>query len=109
MSIHPEAPQVVVYTKPRNCVKCDATKRLLRKLEVPFVEVDITADTAARNRIVSLGYAVAPVVTVGDMHWGDHRDTKIRQLDTILRNWEPHDGETLAHKFLESETAPAAV
>ena len=42
---------ITVYTKPA-CVQCEATKRLLTKLDLEYNTVDITEDTVACGRVV---------------------------------------------------------
>lgn len=70
---------VTVYTKP-NCVQCTATKRALTKAGIAFDLVDITADDAARDYVVSLGYQQAPVVVTADDHWSGFRPERIKAL-----------------------------
>lgn len=71
---------VVVYTKPR-CPQCDATKRKLDRSRVPYDSVDVTADPAARETVLKLGYTALPVV-VGDdgSHWSGFRPDKLDAL-----------------------------
>lgn len=74
-------PDITVYTKPA-CVQCNATKRALTKNNIPFKTVDVTEDEAAYNFVVSLGYAAAPVVVVGDAeaHWSGYQPDRINEL-----------------------------
>ena len=72
-------PTVTVYTKPA-CVQCNATYKALEKAGIPYETVDITEDTAARDRLLSLGYKQAPVVVAGDNHWSGFRPDRIKAL-----------------------------
>lgn len=71
---------VVVYTKP-GCPQCTATKRSLDRSRVPYDSVDVTADPAARETVLALGYTTLPVV-VGDdgQHWAGFRPDRITAL-----------------------------
>lgn len=70
---------ITVYSKP-SCVQCTATYRSLDKLSLPYTVVDIAADPAAREYVMSLGYLQAPVVVVDDEHWSGYRPGKIAAL-----------------------------
>lgn len=68
---------IVVYTKP-GCPQCDATKRKLTGLHVPYRTVDVTGDPAARETVLALGYTTLPVV-IGDdgSHWAGFRPDRL--------------------------------
>ena len=70
---------IVVYTKPA-CVQCDATKRLLTKLDLDFDTVDITEDSAAFDMLIAKGFQAAPVVNAGDDWWAGFNPEKINGL-----------------------------
>jgi glutaredoxin-like protein NrdH len=71
--------RVTVYTKPA-CVQCTATGRALDKAQVDYDVVDISADPAARDYVMALGYLQAPVVVVDETtHWSGFRPDHIRQ------------------------------
>lgn len=70
---------VIVYTKP-NCPQCEATKRALVKNGIVHELIDVTVDTAARDRVLALGYLQAPVVVAGDDHWAGFRPDRISAL-----------------------------
>lgn len=70
---------ITVYTKPA-CVQCDATKRLLNKLELDYDTVDITEDATALEMILSKGFQAAPVVNAGDDWWSGFNPEKINGL-----------------------------
>ena len=63
---------VTLYSKPA-CVQCDATKRRLDKLGVPYVTVDVTEDPKALAKILAWGYQQVPVVDTGTAHWSGYR------------------------------------
>jgi glutaredoxin-like protein NrdH len=70
---------VTVYSLP-SCVQCDSTKRLLKRENIAFNEVDLSEDAAAMELVRSLGYQAAPVVIAGDKHWSGFRMDQIMQL-----------------------------
>jgi glutaredoxin-like protein NrdH len=71
---------ITVYTKPA-CVQCDAVVKTLEKLELNFRKVDITADPAARDYVMALGYLSAPVVVAdADTHFSGYRPDRINAL-----------------------------
>lgn len=70
---------VTVYTKP-GCVQCTATFRALDKAGVAFEAVDLSEDPAALDFVMALGYLQAPVVIVGDDHWGGYRPERLRMI-----------------------------
>mgnify|MGYP000835500042 CR=1 FL=1 len=63
---------VTVFTKP-HCPQCDATKRQLTKLGVPFETVDLTQNP-------STGFQQAPVVITPDNSWTGYRPDLIREV-----------------------------
>jgi len=68
-----------VYTLP-SCVQCDSTKRLLKRENIEYNEVDLSQDEEAMNTVRSLGYSAAPVVISGDQHWSGFKMDKILAL-----------------------------
>jgi glutaredoxin-like protein NrdH len=70
---------ITVYTKP-SCVQCDATKRMMDKLNIKYSTVDITVDTEAFDMIVSKGFKAAPVVITDDDAWSGFNPDKISEL-----------------------------
>lgn len=69
---------MTVYTKD-NCVQCNATKRLLNKLDIPYTEVNVDNDSDAREFIKGLGFLQAPVVVTDSDAWGGYNPDKIRE------------------------------
>lgn len=74
---------VTVYTKPA-CVQCNATYRALDKKGITYKSVDISADPAALEHVLSLGYQQAPVVITDADHWSGFRPDKIEELAESL-------------------------
>ncbi|WP_078279328.1 glutaredoxin family protein [Mycobacteroides franklinii] len=73
-------PAILVYTK-SDCPQCDATKRNLDRLHVPYRAVDVEADPAARDEVLALGYHAVPVVLLPNgRHWSGFRPDKIVAL-----------------------------
>jgi glutaredoxin-like protein NrdH len=75
---------LTVYTTGPGCQCCKLTKALLARRGVPFTEVDIRQQSAARQYVVDeLGYTEAPVVVVDEHdHWSGFRPD---QIDRIAR------------------------
>lgn len=79
---------VTVYTTGTDSEPCKMTTDVLTKRGVPFTEVDIRENAAARVYVTEeLGYTAAPVVVVedgtGEDHWCDFRPD---QIGRIARN-----------------------
>lgn len=70
---------VTVYTKP-SCVQCDATKRLMDKLDISYDTIDITQDIGALDKIVGMGFKAAPVVITDNDAWSGFNPEKINGL-----------------------------
>ena len=70
---------VTVYTKP-SCVQCDATKRMMDKLNIEYSTVDITIDTEAFEMVMSKGFKSAPVVITDNDAWAGFNPDKISGL-----------------------------
>ncbi|MEM2962010.1 MAG: glutaredoxin domain-containing protein [Candidatus Bathyarchaeia archaeon] len=73
---------ILIYTTP-TCPYCHAAKNFLRKLGVPFKEVDVSADPkAARDLIVKSGQMGVPVLDLdGEIIIGFDRDSIISALE----------------------------
>lgn len=72
---------VTVYTKPL-CPQCEQTKKLLTSKGIPFVTRDVTADPAALDVVLALGYTSAPVVVADGEHWSGFRLDRLKALAT---------------------------
>jgi glutaredoxin-like protein NrdH len=70
---------ITVYSKPA-CVQCTATTRALDARGIAYHVIDLTADEAAMERVVAMGYRQAPVVVAGDAHWAGFRPDMIGRL-----------------------------
>lgn len=70
---------IIVYTKPA-CVQCDATKRSLDKLNLPYSTVDVTVDMEAFEMLVNKGFKAMPVVNAGNEWWSGFNPDKINGL-----------------------------
>ena len=70
---------ITVYSKPF-CVQCDATKRALNKVGIPYDIVDITEDADALATVKSMGYVQAPVVVTSEDHWSGFRPEKLKTI-----------------------------
>ena len=71
---------ITIYTKPA-CVQCTATKKAFDMQGIAYDLVDISADPAARDYVMALGYLSAPVVVAGDQHWSGFRPDHIKALN----------------------------
>ncbi|SBS79037.1 Glutaredoxin-like protein NrdH [uncultured Mycobacterium sp.] len=73
---------ITVYTKPA-CVQCKAVFRALDKAGIDYQPVDISADSDARDFVMSLGYLQAPVVYAGpDNHHSGFRPDALKSMVT---------------------------
>jgi len=66
---------VTIYTT-SSCVFCLRAKDYLKAKGVPYQEVDVTGDDAARARLVerSNGQRTVPQIFVGEVHVGGYTD-----------------------------------
>lgn len=76
---------VTVYSTGPSCARCTMTKSALAKRGVPFIEVDLREQPAAREYVTEdLGYTEAPVVVVedgtGQDHWSGFRIDQIERV-----------------------------
>lgn len=72
---------ITLYTKPR-CVQCDATKKALGRAGLNYVEVDLTQDDQALQKVLDMGFQAAPVVMAGEDAWSGFRPDKIKNIAT---------------------------
>ena len=70
---------VLVYVKPQ-CVQCDQTKRILDREGVEYSTIDITQDSEALEKILSMGFKSAPVVITEEDSWAGFNPDKINKL-----------------------------
>jgi glutaredoxin 3 len=82
---------VRIYTT-TYCGFCAQAKALLRQKGVAYKEIDVTADDAAREKLVELsgGLRTVPQIWVGDLHVGGYSDLAALdrggKLDEMLRS-----------------------
>lgn len=70
---------IKVFSAP-HCSACDTTKRVLRKANLPFTEVDVTADESAMAQCKDMGFSELPVVIAGSESWSGFRYEMLRKL-----------------------------
>lgn len=70
---------VVVYTK-SHCPQCDATKRRMDRLRIPYrtVNLDENPDTVAM--LTARGFRQTPIVEAGSDTWSGYRPDLIDRL-----------------------------
>lgn len=73
---------VQLFTKP-NCQPCKATKRVLNSKGVPYEEIDISTNEAAREKIKGLGFMQAPVIITDDDSWSGFNPAKLGALASV--------------------------
>lgn len=80
---------VTVYTK-SDCVQCDATKRTLTKYEIPFSEIDLSANADILDQLKAAEWMRAPIVKAADgKMWSGFRPDRIRELASPKPSWAP--------------------
>ncbi len=62
---------IVIYTR-RFCGYCDAARRLLKRKNAPFTELDVSDDPGLRQAMVarSNGHRTLPQIFIGETHVG---------------------------------------
>ena len=74
---------VRIYTT-SNCPFCTRAKNLLKSKNIPFQEIDVTNDPAARDKIAEqTGWMTVPMIFIGDEFVGGSDD-----LDALARSGE---------------------
>ena len=76
-------PPVTVYTT-TNCVQCMSTKNMMKKLDIPFTEVNLADMPEKLAEFKVAGHLTAPVVTTDTKIWSGFRLEKIKNLATYL-------------------------
>ena len=78
-----------IYTKP-NCNYCVKAKDLLNMKGEPFLEIDISENTDARERLKSRGFKTVPQIFINQQHIGGWEQLfgleQNGKLDEILSN-----------------------
>jgi glutaredoxin 3 len=78
---------LTVYTKP-GCSYCANAKDYLKMIDIPFTEIDISKDDAARNKILLAGHRTLPVIYAGEQvlaHGGFTTLKTMRKEDILER------------------------
>jgi glutaredoxin 3 len=71
--------EVIIYTAVP-CGYCSAAKSFFKSRKIPFKEIDLTGDRAARLQLMDrTGQRTVPQIFVGDVHVGGYTD--LRALD----------------------------
>jgi glutaredoxin 3 len=81
--------EVTIYTT-RYCPYCRAATALLNEKSVPFTEIDVTGDDAARSELrTRTGRRTVPQVFIGEQSIGGYDDLaaldRSGRLDELLR------------------------
>lgn len=98
-------PDVLVFGKP-NCPACKLTTARFDALGVPYTYRDLTEHPADLDMVRLLGYQMAPVVIVGDVHWGGFRADQINWLAAVYQSSPDLSGlEDAAVEYLREEAA----
>jgi len=71
--------EIVVYTR-NGCQSCEATKRLLKKLDVDFTEVNVEEDQESAQWLVDEGWRSLPVVSTENEWWSGFQPKKLQEL-----------------------------
>jgi glutaredoxin 3 len=80
---------VTLYTT-HSCVYCRQAERFLTARGVPFKQIDVTGDDAAREKLVELsgGRKTVPQIFIGGVAIGGYTDLialdRNKQLDALL-------------------------
>ncbi|MCA1029866.1 glutaredoxin family protein [Bacillus timonensis] len=77
-----EKKEVIVYTQP-DCPPCEITKAYLNDQEIPFQEIDVTKNTAARQKMINefQSYSTPTVTVNGEII----RGFNLEKLDELLK------------------------
>ena len=83
--------KVIVYSKV-NCVQCDATKRWLKKNDIPFEEESLTPELIEEFKVE--GFMSAPVVKTDVETWAGFRISKLDALVKEYKSEQVHKNES---------------
>jgi glutaredoxin len=74
-----------VYTRPA-CSGCAAVKKFLDEMSIPYVEVDVDTNSAARHRLTAVGHRSVPQLYADDalLVRGGWNSVKSMRRDEIL-------------------------
>lgn len=82
--------EVTIYTK-NNCPQCDSTKKLFKKLDIEYSEINIEENPDVLEFLKREGHRSAPVVMTADDSWGGFNEAKIRALAPATTNDDDWD------------------
>lgn len=71
--------EIIVYTK-SHCPQCDATKRRLDRLSIPYRTVSLDADPNMVAKLTAKGFKQTPIVEAGSESWSGYRPDLIDKL-----------------------------
>ena len=81
--------KIIMYTGPM-CAFCDAAKRLLKRNNANFEEIDIGTNLEIREEMIkkSNGRRTVPQIFVGDKHIGGYEELRALEKNSELNNVE---------------------
>lgn len=71
--------EIIVYTK-SHCPQCDATKRRLDRLSIPYRTVNLDTDPNMVAELTAKGFKQTPIVEAGSESWSGYRPDLIDKL-----------------------------
>ena len=77
--------KIIIYTGPM-CAFCDAAKRLLKRNNANFEEIDIGTNLEIREEMIkkSNGRRTVPQIFVGDKHIGGYEELRALEKNSEL-------------------------
>lgn len=81
---------VTVYHIGPTCVQCNQTKNMMKRLDIPFNEVDLRENPDIAERFKEQGHLTAPIVTVGEKVWSGFRFERIKDLAKQVNSERAH-------------------
>ena len=75
--------EVTVYSQ-ENCMPCEATKRKLAQLAIPYHEIKITPEIT--EELVGEGWMSTPVVKCEDISFSGYRPDRFKELAETLNS-----------------------
>ena len=82
-------PRITVYTS-NFCGYCVASKRLLERFQIPYEEIDLSADPAQRMELVQrTGHRTVPIILLDDELVGGYTELMHLQQSGGLDDLKP--------------------
>lgn len=78
---------ITVWTK-SNCVACVQSKKLMDKLAIRYVEMNLEEHPDTLQAFIEQGYTAAPIVVTDRKVWSGFRMDKIKSLANYLHSEE---------------------